>query len=74
MLADAREAFEQRRIDSLFLSTHSQPIHQQCTDFLNSVDYPVLVSADFDHQTTSYDGFILAVSPRLKPTEDRTAR
>jgi hypothetical protein len=34
----------------------------------------VLVSADFDHQTTSYDGFILAVSPRLKPAAERGAR
>lgn len=67
MLRDAHQALERQAIDYVFLSTHSQTLHQQCTEALQAVGYAVLVSADFDYETTSYDGFLLAVSPRLVP-------
>ncbi|MBK5941824.1 hypothetical protein [Halochromatium roseum] len=67
MLDDARQALERRQVDYLFLSTHSQQLHHQCAERLTKLGYVVVVSADFDNQTTSYDGFLLAVSPLLAP-------
>lgn len=67
MLADARQTLEGRGIDYVFLSTHSQALHQQCSDVLRDVGYVVVVSSDFDHETTSYDGFLLAVNPQIAP-------
>ncbi|WP_420827267.1 FkbM family methyltransferase, partial [Halochromatium roseum] len=67
MLDDARQALERRQVDYLFLSTHSQQLHHQCAERLTKLGYVVVVSADFDNQTTSYDGFLLAVNPLLAP-------
>ncbi len=62
MLEDAKKSLEQKIIDYVFLSTHSQELHAKCSDFLEAMDYKILVSSDFDNETTSYDGFLLAVS------------
>lgn len=54
------------RINYLFISTHSQDIHENVLKDLNRHGYCIEVSSDFDHDTTSFDGFIFASSPCTK--------
>ena len=65
MLDGAEQSLQKQIIDWVFLSTHSQDLHYSCKDKLTDVGYLILVSSCFEHGTTSYDGFILAASPRL---------
>ena len=49
----------------VFISTHSQLLHNSVIDRLKSIGYRIEVSADFDSETTSYDGFIFASRPDI---------
>lgn len=63
MLDGARRTLAEKRVGYCFVSTHSQPLHQAVHAALHAAGYRIEVSADFDHQTTSFDGFLLAVHP-----------
>ncbi|MGY6275597.1 FkbM family methyltransferase [Methylomonas sp. MgM2] len=63
MLENCSDSLEKQRIDYLFISTHSQQLHYHIKDRLVSFNYRVEISADFDFETTSFDGFIFASSP-----------
>ena len=49
----------------LFISTHSQLLHNSVINRLKSIGYRIEVSSDFDSETTSYDGFIFASRPDI---------
>ncbi len=66
MLEGCRNTLKERLIDYLFVSTHSQPIHDRVVAELNHSSYRVEVSSDFDNDTTSFDGFVFASSPQAK--------
>lgn len=66
MLQGARKALAEMRVDYWFISTHSQPIHETVLKVLRDADYRVELAADFEAQTTSFDGFMLAVHPDRK--------
>jgi hypothetical protein len=66
MLEECSVSLTSQSIDYLFISTHNQEIHESAIDILKFFDYRVEVSSDFDSHTTSYDGFILASSPKAK--------
>jgi hypothetical protein len=66
LLDGARDALRNAMIDFLFVSTHSQALHQSVTDELARFDYRIEVSSDFDNDTTSFDGFVFASSPQTK--------
>lgn len=70
MLAGAREYFNAKAIDYVFISTHSQELHYTCLEFLKDVGYNVVASVDLE-ETFSCDGLIVAQNPRLafKPIE-----
>lgn len=53
-------------VDYVFVSTHSQGIHRRVLELLAAHGYRIEAESDFA-QTTSYDGFIFAVSPEAKP-------
>jgi hypothetical protein len=63
MLQCASSVLEKRRAHYLFVSTHSQQLHNEVVDRLKEAGYRVEVSSDFDIQTTSFDGFVFASSP-----------
>jgi len=63
MLQGARRALAEQRVDYWFISTHSQEIHAEVTEVLTAAGYRIDASADFDHDTTSFDGFILGTHP-----------
>ena len=67
MLDGAREALEARRVQYLFISTHSSDLHEAVISRLLALEYRIEVNSDFVHQTTSYDGFVFASAPRIAP-------
>jgi hypothetical protein len=60
MLNQMRSYFVDRKINYIFVSTHSDGLHYSCIDFLKSVDYRIICSSDFNNETYQWDGFILA--------------
>src|SRR5204863_9554156 len=67
LLDGARDTLGKALVDYLFVSTHSQALHQRITSELVGFGYRIEVSSDFDNDTTSYDGFVFAASPQAKP-------
>ena len=63
MIAGATDFLSKQAASYIFLSTHSQKIHEEAMQKLVSFGYIIEVSSDFDNHTTSYDGFILATAP-----------
>jgi len=59
MLKGARKSIKRRLIDYLFISTHSNELHQNCTLFLLEHGYEIIASADLD-QSYSVDGLLVA--------------
>lgn len=51
------------RIRFLFISTHSQQLHLDCQARLQSHGYRIVASADFERQTFSFDGVLVAAAP-----------
>jgi Methyltransferase FkbM domain len=67
MLQGSENVLTRRRVENLFISTHSQQLHAEVVDRLGKLGYRVEISSDFDRQTTSYDGFVFATSPETAP-------
>jgi hypothetical protein len=65
-LEGARAALGHATVDYLFVSTHSQALHQLVASQLAGYGYRLEVSSDFDNDSTSFDGFVFAVSPLAK--------
>lgn len=63
MLEDCSTSLSKNIIDYIFVSTHSQQLHEGALKLLEGFNYRIEVSSDFDSHTTSYDGFIFASSP-----------
>jgi hypothetical protein len=63
MLFGASHLLESKRIDYIFISTHSESLHNEVIGKLVSFDYRIEVSSPFDEHTTSCDGLVLASSP-----------
>ena len=66
MLDGAKNFLSKQLSDYIFLSTHSNNIHNEAKQKLEAFGYIVEVSSNFDNHTTSYDGFILATAPSAK--------
>ncbi|NET09111.1 MAG: hypothetical protein F6K16_31290 [Symploca sp. SIO2B6] len=63
MLYDCSQSLNNKCIDYLLISTHSQQLHHSVLRQLDGFGYRVEISSDFDFETTSFDGFIFASSP-----------
>lgn len=63
LLKGARSTLLKKLVDYVFISTHSQDLHQSVVSDLRGFGYRVEVSSDYDHETTSFDGFVFASSP-----------
>jgi hypothetical protein len=62
MLRGAKHALDERRIDYLFISTHSNELHTECHAQLEAHGYQVLSSVNLD-ETYSEDGVLVAKHP-----------
>jgi len=65
MLQGAESVLSKRRVDYLFVATHSQDLHRGVVDRLKAQGYRVEISSDFENQSTSFDGFVFASSPEV---------
>ena len=63
MLQDATPMLAARKIGHVFVSTHSNELHDQCEALLRGAGYRIEVSSNFETETTSGDGFIYAANP-----------
>jgi hypothetical protein len=70
MISESCEGLKGRLIDYLFVSTHSQEMHEAVRSLLVEYRYRIEVSSDFDNETTSFDGLLCASSPEAKPLFD----
>lgn len=59
LLAGGRKTFAERRIDFVFISTHSTELHAACLRQLQADGFAILISCDLD-VTASFDGVIVA--------------
>jgi len=66
LLDGGRNTLKKGLVDYLFVSTHSQVLHQRVVSELARFGYRVEVSSDFDNETTSFDGFVFASSQHAK--------
>lgn len=67
ILRGGKNFLSENRADYVFISTHSQSLHAEVADLLSGYRYRIEVSSDFDNQSTSLDGFILASSRNVAP-------
>ncbi len=68
MLAGANAMLASRSIDYVFVSTHSDALHAQCTRLLEGHGYRILASADL-RESYSVDGVLVARSPETRGPE-----
>jgi len=65
LLRDIRPWLASRKIRFLFVSTHSQKIHEGCRAILMTEGYRIVADADFESDTYSCDGVIVACEPEV---------
>jgi len=70
MLQQISDLLILKKIKYLFISTHSNSLHQDCINFLEENQYRIITSADFDNETFQYDGFILACPNHIHEIEN----
>ena len=61
LLQEMEQYLLQRRVEYLFISTHSQRKHAEVLGFLRSKGYRIIGSSDLTTQTFSFDGVVIAV-------------
>jgi hypothetical protein len=66
MLDGARNMFSGRKVDHVFISTHSSELHADCMRKLEGYGYQILCSVD-GAESYSGDGLIVACSPAITP-------
>jgi Methyltransferase FkbM domain len=67
MLEGATGSFSQKKINYVYVSTHSNALHISCCDYLKEMGYRIEVESDFETDSTSFDGLIFASSPNVEP-------
>lgn len=68
MLSGAKNNLQAGNIDYVFISTHSNELHEGCKSFLMEMDYQILCDANLD-ETFSWDGLIVAKHSRISTPE-----
>jgi hypothetical protein len=67
MLEGCIKTLTTNRADNVFISTHSQDLHDKVVARLGELGMRVELSSGFDTGTTSYDGFVFASRTGLPP-------
>lgn len=65
MLECASNSLNNKQINYIFISTHSEKLHSDVCKLLESHGYRIEISSNFESHTTSFDGFILATNPNI---------
>ena len=66
MLKGAKKSIKKGLIKYILISTHSQKLHNDCSLFLKKNKYKIIASADFDNETSSYDGVLVGRYSKYK--------
>lgn len=66
MLQGAKRMLGEKRVDYIFISTHSNDLHRQCLEALCEFGYRIVADANLD-EAYQADGVILACRPELPP-------
>jgi hypothetical protein len=69
MLSGAINYLKAAKIDYIFISTHSNELHEACKEFLEKLEYKILCDADLN-ETYSWDGLVVAKHKNI-PGPDR---
>ena len=64
MLRGAVSSLDKQIIDYFFISTHTNKLHYECLEYLESMKYVILYSFDMD-VVSSADGLLVAHSPQV---------
>lgn len=67
MLDGADEALGRRRIEYVFVSTHSDRLHNAIRERLESRGYVTEAVCDWGRETCSHDGLVFARAPNASP-------
>ncbi|WP_171207611.1 MULTISPECIES: hypothetical protein [unclassified Ruegeria] len=67
ILENARTTLPEKQADFVFVSTHSDALHNTLIEKLKSVDCRIKASSFFEDHSTSLDEFILSSSPDIPP-------
>ena len=67
MLGGAAASLDQRKIDYLCVSTHSNALHREVMHRVESHGYRIEVESGIDAHTTAMDGLVFASSPAARP-------
>jgi hypothetical protein len=65
MLKGAVKTLEAKKIGYAFISTHSNPLHYDCMEFLKLYGFSTIASAD-KNETYSFDGVLVMKAPYYK--------
>lgn len=60
MLTDIKPLLKNKKIKYLFVSTHSNDIHNKAREIIIECNYRIIADADFDEKTFCMDGIIVA--------------
>ena len=66
LLPQISDMLEEKKIKYIFISSHSDSLHDYCINFLKNKDYRIIASADFEKETFCHDGVIVACPSDLK--------
>jgi len=69
MLKDSEKSLCGNKIKYVFVSGHSQELHNSCIEFLQACDYKIIASADFDNESNCLDSIIVARNGSMKGIE-----
>jgi hypothetical protein len=68
MLAGAQKTISARKVDYIFISSHSSELHEMCRSWLLRQGFVLIADADLK-ETYSYDGLLVARRSELKGLE-----
>jgi hypothetical protein len=66
MLESSHSCLVNGVVDYIFISTHSQDLHNRVLEIIKKYNYRIEISCGYDEETTSFDGFIFASKSILK--------
>jgi hypothetical protein len=66
MLNGAKSAIGEGLVDFIFISTHTQNLHEEVIARLENHGYRIEVAAGYDEETTSFDGLVFATNKQLE--------
>jgi hypothetical protein len=64
MLDGAKQTVDEGRVDWIFISTHSNALHNECREWLDARDWKIIADANLD-ESYSVDGLLVAHRPGL---------